>query len=93
MYFDRAVTCAQYMLYQKHVLESTELELELSICFEIVNQGAVDLANTWSAGRHTRHVNICQNFLRELKEAGILLVKVNRNPTIRPVGQNPNKKI
>ena len=42
---------------------------------EVDNQGAVDLANNWSAGGHTRHVDVRQNFLRELKEAGILIVK------------------
>ena len=42
---------------------------------EIDNQGAVDLANNWSAGGRTRHVGVRQNFLRELKENGILSVK------------------
>ena len=42
---------------------------------EVDNQGAVDLANNWSAGGRTRHVDVRQNFLRELKEDGILIVK------------------
>ena len=37
-------------------------------------KGAVDLANNWSTGGRTRHVDVCQNYLRELKEQGILLV-------------------
>jgi hypothetical protein len=42
---------------------------------EVDNKGTVDLANNWSAGGRTRHVDVRQNFLRELKEDGILLVK------------------
>ena len=33
---------------------------------------AVDLGNNWSVGRRTCHVEVKQNFLQELKEAGIL---------------------
>ena len=39
---------------------------------EMDNRGAVDLANSW---RRTRHVDVRQYFLHELKEAGILIVK------------------
>ena len=52
-----------------------ELQVELPMILEVNNQGAVDLANNWSAGGRTRHVDVRQNFLRELKEAGILIVK------------------
>ena len=48
---------------------------------EIDNLGAVDLANNWSAGGRTCHVDVRQNFLRELKENGILLVKWIPGPT------------
>ena len=48
---------------------------------EIDNQGAVDLANNWSAGGLTRHVDVRQHFLRDLKENGILLVKWIPGPT------------
>ena len=48
---------------------------------EIDNQGAVDLANNWSIGGRTRHVDVRQNFLRKLKENGILIVKWIPGPT------------
>jgi hypothetical protein len=42
---------------------------------EIDNQAAVHLANNWSVGGRTRHIDVRQCFLRELKEAGVLMVK------------------
>ena len=48
---------------------------------EIDKQGAVDLANNWSAGRRMCHVDVRQNFLRELKEEGILVVQWITGPT------------
>ena len=41
---------------------------------EIDNKGMVDLANNWSVGGRTRHIDVRQVFLRELKEAGIFIV-------------------
>ena len=62
-----AVTCAQDMIYQKHILESIGLQVALPMILECDNKGAVDLANNWTAGGRTRHVNVRQNWLRELK--------------------------
>jgi hypothetical protein len=39
---------------------------------EIDNKGAVRLANNWSAGGRTCHVEVRQYFLQELKEEGII---------------------
>ena len=49
---------------------------------EIDNQGTVALVNNWSASGRTRHMDVRQKFLRELKEEGILLV--NGFPAIVP---------
>ena len=68
------VTCAQDMVYHKNVLESIGLQVELPMILECDNKGAVDLANNWSSGGRTRHVDVRQNYLRELKEQGILIV-------------------
>ena len=46
---------------------------------EIENRGAVDFANNWSIGGRTCHVEMKQHFLRELKEAGILECKWDRD--------------
>ena len=41
----------------------------------IDNSGAVDLANNWSAGGRTRHIETRMFFLRDMKEAGIIKTK------------------
>ena len=64
--------CAQEMLFVKNVLESVGLQVELPIILEIDNKGAVDLANNWSIGSRTCHIDVRYHFLRELKEAGII---------------------
>ena len=68
------VTCAQDMLYVKNVLESIGLKVKLPMILEIDNKGAVDLANNWSIGGRTRHIDVRQVFLCELKEAGVIKV-------------------
>ena len=42
---------------------------------EMGNQGAVGLANGWSVGGCTRHVTVHIHYIKELKEAGILVIK------------------
>ena len=41
----------------------------------IDNSGAVDLANNWTAGRRTRHMESRMFFLCDRKEAGIITPK------------------
>jgi transcriptional regulator of aromatic amino acid metabolism len=67
-----AADCVQEMLFQKHVLESIGLQVELPMILEVDNKGAIDLANNWSASGRTRHVDVKHHFLRELKEQGII---------------------
>jgi hypothetical protein len=69
------VTFVQDMLYMKNVLESLGLRIKLPIILEMDNQGAVYLANNWSIGGRTRHIDVKSVFLRELKEAGVLVIK------------------
>ena len=40
----------------------------------IDNSGAVDIANNWSVGGYTRHMDVRKNFLREAKEDGTIHV-------------------
>ena len=47
----------------------------------IDNSGAVDLANNWSAGGRTRHMETRMFFLRDLKEAGIVDIQWLRGNT------------
>jgi len=68
------VQCVQDFLYVMRVLESIGLRVKKPMILEIDNKGAVDLANNWSVGGRTRHIETRQHFLRNLKEEGILKV-------------------
>jgi len=52
------VLCAQDMLYVRHIIESMGLKVKLPMFLEMDNKGAVDLANNWSIGGGTRHVDV-----------------------------------
>jgi hypothetical protein len=68
-----AVLCAQDMIYAKHVLESLGLQVETPMVLQMDNKGAVDLINSFSVGGCTHHIDVQQCFLRELKEAKIMV--------------------
>jgi hypothetical protein len=63
------------MMYQKNMLQSFGLKLELSMILEMDNKGAVNLINSFSVGGCTQHINVKLCFLQELKEANLLIVK------------------
>jgi hypothetical protein len=69
------VTCVQDMLYMKIVMELLRLRVKLRMVLEMDNQGAVYPAKNWSIGGRTRHIDVQSVFLRELKEAGVLVIK------------------
>jgi hypothetical protein len=66
------VTCVQDILYMK----SLGLRVKLLMVLEMDNQGAVYPANNWSIEGRTRHIDVQSVFLRELKEAGVLVIKL-----------------
>jgi hypothetical protein len=68
------VMVAQDMLYVYRLLESLELEVELPMILEMDNSGAVDIANSWSVGGRTCHIDVCNYFLQELKDQGLLVI-------------------
>lgn len=70
-----ATMCAQEMMYVTRVMESIGLTVKKPMKLEIDNQGAVDLINNWSVGGRTKHIEVRQYFLRELKESGIIVTK------------------
>jgi hypothetical protein len=70
-----ATHCAQDMLFIMRVLESIGLCVKKPMILKVDNKGAMDLANNWSVGGRTRHVDTRQYFLRELKEEGIINVE------------------
>ena len=69
------VVTAQDMLCVYRLLKSIGLGVELPMVLEMDNRGAVELANNWSVGGRTRHIDVKNYFLRELKDQGILVVK------------------
>ncbi len=69
-----AVLCVQDMVYAKNLLKSIGLEVKLPIVLEINNEGIVDLINSFMVGGCTRHINVKQWFLWELKESKQLIV-------------------
>ncbi len=69
-----AVLCVQDMLYAKNLIKSIRLKVELPMILEVNNKGAVDIINSFSVGGRTRHIDVRQCFLRELKEAKQLVV-------------------
>ena len=70
-----AILCVQDMMYIMRLLNSMELKVKLPMILYVDNKGAKDLCNNWTVGGRTRHIEVKQYFLRELKEAGIVHVK------------------
>ncbi len=52
------VMVAHNMLYIYHSLKSLKLKVELPMVLEMDNSGAVDIANSWSVGGRTRHMDV-----------------------------------
>ena len=67
-----AVSCAQDMLHVMRIIQALDLKVELPMILKVDNSGAVNIANSWTSGGRTRHMDVRLNFLRELKEEGIL---------------------
>jgi hypothetical protein len=66
------VLCVQDMLNVWNVLESMGLKVKLPMTLEMDNKSPFDLANNWSIGGRTRHVDVQQCFLSELKESKVM---------------------
>ena len=69
------VTMVQDMIYVYRVITSMELQVELPMTAEMDHSGGRDLANSWSVGGRTRHVDVQMFFLHELKEEGMVVYK------------------
>ena len=57
------------------MLISMGLQVKLPMILDMDNKGAVNLANNWSVGGQTRHVDMRNYFLRELKDEGVLIIR------------------
>ena len=67
-----ATACAQDMLFSMRLMESIGLTVKKPMVLTVDNKGAKDLANNWSVGGRTRHIDVRYYFLRELKETGLV---------------------
>ena len=67
-----AVQCAQEMILAYKIITSMGLQVQLPMILEVDNKGAVDLANSWSHGGRTKHMQVRNFGLRELKEKNFL---------------------
>jgi len=63
-------TCYMYI-----ICWSCSLSVELPMVLKMDNSGAVDIANSWSFGGRTRHVDVRNYFLQELNNQGLLMIK------------------
>ncbi len=70
-----AVLNEQDMMYQRNMLDSIGLKVELHMILEMDNKGAADLVNSFSVRGRARQIDIKQCFLRRLKEAKVMAVK------------------
>ena len=67
-----AMACAQDMLFSMQLQESIGLTFRKPMVLTVDNKEAEDLANIWSVGGRTRHIDVRFYFLRELKETNLI---------------------
>ena len=70
-----AVLIAQDTMFAYQFLLGMEVQVQLPMILYCDNNGTVDLTNNCYVGGRTRHVDVKQNFLRELKANDFLQVK------------------
>jgi hypothetical protein len=63
------------MLFDMRFIESMGLKVKKPMILEIDNKGAGDLMHNWSVGGWTRHVEVRQYFLHDLKEENVIIAK------------------
>ena len=63
------------MLFVMRLMESIGLKVQKPMELFVDNKGAVDLANNWSIGGRTWHMEVRQYFSRDLKDEGIIITK------------------
>jgi hypothetical protein len=69
-----ATTCAKDMLFVMQLLESNGLKVKKPIIHKVDNKGAKDHLENCSVAGRTQIVDVCEYFLRNLKEDGVICV-------------------
>ena len=75
---------AMDMMFCYYLVTSLGLTVELPMILYMDNSTAVSLANNWSIGGQTRHMDVKQNYLRELKECGFICCLYKEGTKILP---------
>ena len=63
---------AKEILFTKQLLDTIGIKIELPIIIRVDNVGAIFLANNFSIGQRTKHIDIRAHFIREYIEDDIL---------------------
>lgn len=66
--------CARYDVHEARIGIGGAFSEDAHDLLSMDNKGAIDLTNNWSVGGRTRHMGVRHNFLRELKEQGLIKV-------------------
>jgi hypothetical protein len=67
-----ATCCVQDMRFKMRLLELMKLPVKKPMILKFENKGTQDLCENWNVGGKTRHVEVKQIFLQELKESKII---------------------
>ena len=65
---------AKEVIFAKQILETMGVILEFPIIIEVDNTGAIYIANNYTTGQRTKHIDIRAHFVREFIEDGVLKV-------------------
>ena len=70
-----ATSCVQDMLFAMRILESIGLKVKKPMLLECDNKGAIDLMDNYTCGGRTRHIEVKQYFIRDLKEENLIRIE------------------
>ena len=65
---------AKEAIFAKQVIESMGIQLEFPITIKVDNTGAIYIANNYTTGQRTKHIDVRAHFVREYIEDDILKV-------------------
>jgi hypothetical protein len=65
---------AKEVIFAKQVIESIGIEIQYPIEIKVDNTGAIYIANNYTTGQRTKHIDVRAHFVREYIEDGILKV-------------------
>jgi hypothetical protein len=66
--------CAKELIFIKNVMESMGIKIQLPIEIKVDNVGAIYLANNYTTGQRTKHIDVRVHFFRQYIEEGILKI-------------------